>query len=56
MKQEDRQRLVAHFEMTESWLVSELEGLTPAQLKFRPGSDRWSIMDVVEHLAIAEPQ
>jgi hypothetical protein len=24
----ERQRLVAHFEMTEAWLVSELEGLS----------------------------
>ena len=28
----DRQRLVAHLEMTEAWLVSELEGLSDAQL------------------------
>jgi hypothetical protein len=56
MKQEERQRLVAHFEMTEAWLVSELEGLSPAQVKFRAAPDKWSIMDVVEHLAVAEPQ
>jgi hypothetical protein len=56
MTQEDRQQLVAHYEMTESWLVSELEGLTPEQLRFRMTPESWSIMDVVEHLAIAEPQ
>jgi hypothetical protein len=56
MKQEERQQLVAHFEMTEAWLVSELEGLSPAQVKFRAAPDKWSIMDVVEHLAVAEPQ
>jgi len=52
----ERQRLVAHFEMTEAWLVSELEGLTDPQLRFRMTPDSWTIMDVVEHLAIAEPQ
>lgn len=52
----DRQRLLAHLDMTESWLLSELEGLSPAQLRFRMAPDSWSIMDVVEHLAIAEPQ
>jgi DinB superfamily len=52
----DRQRLVSHLEMTESWLVSELEGLSDAQLKFRMSPESWSIADVVEHLAIAEPQ
>jgi phage pi2 protein 07 len=56
LKDGDRQRLVAHFEMTESWLVSELDGLTETQLRFRPTPESWSIMDVVEHLAIAEPQ
>ena len=52
----DRQRLLAHLDMTESWLVSELQGLSQAQLKFRMAPESWSIMDVVEHLAIAEPQ
>lgn len=52
----DRQRLVAHLEMTESWLVSELEGLSEAQLNFRTAPDSWSIKEVVEHLGIAEPQ
>ncbi len=52
----DRQRLIAHLEMTEAWLVSELEGLSEAQLTFRATPDTWSIKDVVEHLGIAEPQ
>jgi len=52
----ERQRLVAHFEMTEAWLVSELEGLTDAQLRFKMTPESWSIQEVVEHLAIAEPQ
>lgn len=52
----DRQRLVAHLELTEAWVVSEVEGLSPAQLAFRPAPDAWSVKDVVEHLGIAEPQ
>ena len=52
----DRQRLLAHFDMTESWLLSEIEGLSDAQLRFRMTPESWSVMDVVEHLAIAEPQ
>jgi hypothetical protein len=52
----DRQRLLAHLEMTESWLESELKGLSEAQLRFRMKPDGWSITDVVEHLSIAEPQ
>lgn len=56
MEQVDRQRLLAHLDMTEAWLVSELAGLTPEQLRFRMSPDSWHILDVVEHLAIAEPQ
>jgi hypothetical protein len=52
----ERQRLLAHFEMTEAWLASELAGLSEAQLTFRMTPDSWSVRDVVEHLAIAEPQ
>jgi hypothetical protein len=52
----ERQRLVAHLDMTENWLVTELEGLSEAQLNFRMSPDSWTIADVVEHLSIAEPQ
>jgi len=56
MKEGDRQRLLAHLEMTESWLGDELKGLSPAQLAFQMTPDSWSVAQVVEHLAIAEPQ
>jgi len=52
----DRQRLLAHLAMTESWLVNELAGLTPAQQTYRRAPGTWHILDVVEHLAVAEPQ
>jgi hypothetical protein len=51
----ERQRLVAHLEMTGSWLVDDVSGLSPAQLQFRPAPGAWSIMEVVEHLTVAEP-
>jgi DinB superfamily len=56
MKKEERQRLLAHLEMTEAWLQSEVQGLSDAQLRFRMTPQSWTIIDVVEHLAIAEPQ
>ncbi len=52
----DRQRLLAHLDMTEHWLTSEVETLTPKQFGFRMTPDSWSVLEVVEHLAIAEPQ
>ena len=50
----DRQRLLAHLDMTESWLLSEVTDLSDEQVRFHRAPDAWSIMDVVEHLAIAE--
>jgi hypothetical protein len=52
----DRQRLLSHLELTESWLADEIKGLSPKQLSFQMTPDSWSIAQVVEHLAIAEPQ
>jgi len=51
----ERQRLVAHLEMTQSWLVDEVAKLSNAQLHFRPAPGKWTVLDVVEHLKIAEP-
>ena len=52
----ERQRLIAHMEMTNAWLESELAGLSKAQVTFKTTPESWSVMEVVEHLAIAEPQ
>ena len=51
----ERQRLVAHLEMTSAWLVDELSDLTPAQLDFRPSPEAWTIMQVLEHLVVVGP-
>jgi len=52
----ERQRLIAHLEMTEAWVDSETLGLSDAQLKFKMTPDSWSVEEVMMHLAIAEPQ
>ena len=52
----DRQRLLAHLELTEGWLQTEIAGLSAKQLNFQPNPDSWSIHNVIEHLAVAEPQ
>ena len=51
----ERQRLVAHLEMTGSWLVDEVSGLSPGQLQFRPSAGSWSILEVLDHLVVTEP-
>jgi uncharacterized damage-inducible protein DinB len=51
----ERQRLVAHMEMTAAWLEDELAGLSPAQAAFRPAAGAWSILDVLDHLVVVGP-
>ena len=55
MTRGERERLVAHLEMTQSWLTDEVAALSPAQLNFRPAPDRWTVAEVVQHLVISEP-
>ena len=51
----ERQRLVAHLEMTAAWLADELTGLTAAQMDFRREPDAWTIAQVFEHLVVVAP-
>ena len=55
MTQRDRENLISHLQMTESWLVDETSGLSPAQLNFRMAPGKWTVAEVVEHLVIADP-
>ncbi len=52
---EDRQHLLVHFEMTTQMVGEQVRGLSPAQLEYKASPDRWSIREVVSHLAVAEP-
>ena len=36
-------------------LAEQVHGLSPAQLEYKASPDRWSIREVVSHLAVAEP-
>ena len=51
----ERQRLVAHLEMTASWFVDEVSRLSPAQLAFRPTPESWTILEVIDHLVVVAP-
>ena len=39
---------------TRDALFASVKGLTPAQWNFKPAPDRWSIAQVVEHIAVTE--
>src|SRR5690242_12045105 len=55
MSAEDREHLLVHFEMTTQMVAEQVRGLSPAQLEYKASPDRWSIREVVSHLAVAEP-
>lgn len=50
----DRQYTLENLRRTRDELVRETEHLTPAQWAFHESADRWSIAEVVEHLALWE--
>ena len=51
----ERERLVAHLQMTAGWLQDELSNLSPAQLEFRRAQGTWNILEVLEHLIVVGP-
>jgi hypothetical protein len=55
MTDRDREHLMVHFEMTTQMVGELVRGLSPAQLEYKASPDRWSIREVVSHLAVAEP-
>jgi hypothetical protein len=51
----ERLRLVAHMQMTASWLEDEVSGLSAAQAAFRPSATSWTILEVLDHLVVVGP-
>ena len=51
----ERQRLVAHLEMTARWLEDEVSALSAAQANFRPSANAWTILEVLDHLVVVGP-
>lgn len=50
----DRQYTLDNMRRTRDALIKETENLTPKQWAFRDSTNRWSIAEVVEHLALWE--
>lgn len=51
----DRAKLTRYLTDTRDQVLAEASNLSDAQWTFKPGADRWSVGEVVEHLALAEP-
>jgi hypothetical protein len=50
----DREKGLRYLAETRNGVVEATKGLSEAQWKFKPGPDRWSIAEIVEHLALVE--
>ncbi|HEY1264522.1 MAG TPA: DinB family protein [Terriglobales bacterium] len=50
----DRESAVKYLESTKQGVLDATKGLSPAQWNFKPAPDKWSIAEVVEHIAAAE--
>ena len=50
----DRDKGVQYLEQTRDAVVASVKGLSDAQLHFKPGLDRWSVAECLEHIALAE--
>jgi hypothetical protein len=54
VSQADKDRALAYLESTKKGVVEATKGLSDAQWNFKPAPERWSIAEVMEHLAAAE--
>jgi hypothetical protein len=52
--QADRERALQYLETTKKNVLEATKGLSEAQWNFKPAPDRWSVAQVVEHIAAAE--
>jgi hypothetical protein len=54
IRAEDLTRATDHLKKTSAGFLASVEGLSEAQLNFKPGPTRWSVAEVAEHIAAAE--
>jgi DinB superfamily len=54
VSQAEKDRALQYLESTKRGVVDATNGLSDAQWNFKPAPDRWSIAEVMEHLAAAE--
>lgn len=54
LTQADKDRAMQYLEQTKKKVVEATTGLSEAQWNFKPAPDRWSVAQVMEHIAAAE--
>lgn len=50
----EREKAVKYLEQTRDGVIAATQGLSEAQMKFKPSPDRWSVAETLEHIAVAE--
>ncbi|HEY0701743.1 MAG TPA: DinB family protein [Candidatus Acidoferrales bacterium] len=50
----EREHVLQEMDQSRESLLRAVDGLTPAQLEYREGPDRWSVAENLEHIAVAE--
>lgn len=53
---DEKESLINYFLETKSNLLKNVEGLSDAQMQFKPAPDRWSVSQCVEHIILAEKE
>jgi hypothetical protein len=54
LTQAEKKEGLAHLDRTRGALIAATKGLSEAQWKFKPGPDRWSVAEVLEHIVVVE--
>jgi hypothetical protein len=52
--QQERDQALRYLSESRSGVMDAVKGLSEAQWKFKPAPDRWSVAEIVEHLALIE--
>lgn len=52
--QAEKDRALQYLESTKASLLEATKGLSEAQWNFKPAPDRWSVAQVLEHIAVSE--
>lgn len=50
----ERDFAMSHLHMSRKLFLDSIEGLSPAQLNFKPSPERWSIAECAEHITLSE--
>lgn len=54
LTEQERASAIAYLEQTRAAFLRSVDGLSDAQLRWKPAPDRWSVLEVAEHVALAE--